>query len=135
MFRTTTLAAALLFAATPMVLTSCSKSPIQKATSLIDEATEILNDTTADNIDKQIAKMDALMSDAKKVGEAYLKMAKETSKEDRNNEELKKQGMEMLLAGDKCAKAENALRKRVGSVEAAELIGKARKLTGLVIGR
>lgn len=131
MFRTTTLAAALLFAATPMVLTSCSKSPIQKAISVMDEVVEILNDTTADNVDKQIAKLDALKSDAKKVGEALNKMAdKKTDMDD----DTKKQLEGIFMYAIKIDQAGNELRKRVGREIASKVQDKTKEVGALLFG-
>ena len=113
-----------------MALTSCSKSPEEKLVSVLDEMTEILNDTTADNIDKQTAKLEDLKSDAKKVGEALAKLSKEDSATELNG----KQFEEIGNALKKNQKAVTALIDRVGSNNAAKLSKTAAEVQAILMG-
>lgn len=57
-------AAALLFAATPMVLTSCSKkNPYERQLDAYDKVAEILVEVTPDNADSMVKKLEAIEED------------------------------------------------------------------------
>lgn len=57
-------ATALLFAATPMVLTSCSqKDPYERQLDAYDKVAEILTEVTPDNVDSMVKELEAIEKD------------------------------------------------------------------------
>lgn len=70
-------AAALLFAATPVVLTSCSKSPVDQEIALMNELSDIMENTTAENASAMLERLATLEGRATELAAALKAVNKE----------------------------------------------------------
>lgn len=92
--------AALLFAATPVLLVSCSNSPEAKRTAMVEKLTDILGKTTVENSGEMLAKLNALENDAKEIAASLKNLGPEAASPGEQKDALRAIS-EFMQAADK----------------------------------